>query len=641
MSDNSNTGLMEQAVSSGVQQAGGNLATRAVNWVMKLGKKAFGRLWVDLGPAFSRYIDNAYERYNHVKTLATGEQPRVIIGEDGIFGKDSIYVSISAQYKEEDVDTDTVEPLLKISKHLVIEGTGGIGKSMLLRYLFLKTAMDGHYIPVLLTLRKISNQTTDETGKIDLFRLIDTCMAEFKGRLPREQFEYSLDRGKYLFLLDGLDEVKQELANKTIEAIQTFCQQYPDNPCIITSRPWQNLMPLETFTVVQSGALRKAHAVELASKLDPENEKTDEFCRQLKENLFDRHEDFAENPLLLGMMFLTFRRTNSIPDHLADFYGKTFDALYSLHDSTNKGTYQREFHCKELEEPSFRNLLAYFCFHSYFQEDYEFSKDSILTYIDQGIRKLKLSKVCAQDYIDDLCDAVCILVVEGDTYRFSHRSFQTYFAACYTDKLLDGPQKTLFKELLYGNNVYSDHAEYYNILSQFSVNRFFQNALEDELRNIHKITEGSSEPNSSFLMLLFDGVFISSKSNTMVFLASRPRHVGIYYRLNVICVFILHISKIFNSYKQFTRADASSFVNLYYSIFTSSPRSNDIQILFDEMESPGYVDDNGRSKLYAELARIYRVTEIRTAIGDWLQKLDEERANIKPKSFSDFIKGLR
>lgn len=506
MGNDSNTGLTEQAASSGAQQAGGNLATRAVNWVMKLGKKAFGRLWVNLGPAFSRYIDNAYERYNCVKTLATGEQPRVIMGEDGIFGKDSIYVSISAQYKKEDVDTDTVEPLLKISKHLVIEGTGGIGKSMLLRYLFLKTAMDGHYIPVLLTLRKISNQTTDETGKIDLFRLIDTCMAEFKGQLPREQFEYSLDRGKYLFLLDGLDEVKQELANKTIEAIQTFCQQYPDNPCIITSRPWQNLMPLETFTVVQSGALRKAHAVELASKLDPENEKTDEFCRQLKENLFDRHEDFAENPLLLGMMFLTFRRTNSIPDHLADFYGKTFDALYSLHDSTNKGTYQREFHCKELEEPSFRNLLAHFCFQSYFQEDYEFSKDSILAYIGQGIRKLKLSKVRAQDFINDLRDSVCLLVEEGDTYRFSHRSFQAYFAACYTMGLSDEQQKKLFSQYCFSGLFSIKQRDYCELLVQMEPQRFAINALEHDLRYLQELVGESPCPDISLLKCLFSNV---------------------------------------------------------------------------------------------------------------------------------------
>lgn len=92
MGNDSNTGLMEQAASSGVQQAGGNLAALAVSTVVNLVKKKYGETQIDLGAAFNRYLDNAYERYNHVKTLATGIQPRTIIG------KDSIYVSINVQY---------------------------------------------------------------------------------------------------------------------------------------------------------------------------------------------------------------------------------------------------------------------------------------------------------------------------------------------------------------------------------------------------------------------------------------------------------------------------------------------------------------------------------------------------------------
>ena len=631
MGNDSNTGLMEQAASSGVQQAGGNLAALAVSTVVNLVKKKYGETQIDLGAAFNRYLDNAYERYNHVKTLATGIQPREIIGED------SIYVSIGAQYKEKEVDTETVEPLLEISNHLVIEGTGGIGKSMLLRYLFLKTAMDGDYIPVLLTLRKINDQTADQ---IDLFQLIDTCMAEFDGQLPREQFVYSLRSGKYLFLLDGLDEVKEKLAGPTIKAIRDFCKKYPKNPCIITSRPQQNLMPLETFTLVQSDVLRKAQAIELASKLDPENEKTAEFCRQLEEDLFEKHKDFAENPLLLGMMFLTFARTNSIPDHLADFYSKTFDALYSLHDSTNKGTYQREFRCKNLDEPSFKKLLSYLCFHSYFRTHYEFSKDpirnrnsdkySIWDYIEEGIQKLRLSQVRAQDFIDDLCDAVCILVVEGDTYRFSHRSFQTYFAACYTDKLSDQVQKSIFKNLFQKDFSWVSHAEYFKILSQISVNRFFQNTLEDDLRTIHKAIESTPDPDTSLIKILCDAVFINRGSNSVsfgyrsLFLNARKTN----YIRNVIFTFlgILKIGVIFYPDIQYFRG---TLIPTLDSVLGTVKNVID----FDEVQSSNCVDDNDRSKIFSELAKICRVAEIRAAIAEWLQKADEERANLEKDDF--------
>lgn len=508
-----------------------------------------------------------------------------------------------------------MEPLLEISKHLVIEGTGGIGKSMLLRYLFLKTAMDGDYIPVLLTLRKINKQASD---KINIFQLIDICMAEFKGRLPREQFEYSLDRGKYLFLLDGLDEVKQELAVPTIKAIQGFCAKYPDNPCFITSRPRQNLMPLETFKVVKSGLLRKEQAVELASKLDPENEKTAEFCRQLEEELFEKHKDFAENPLLLGMMFLTFRRTNSIPDHLADFYGKTFEALYSLHDSTNKGTYQREFHCKELNEPSFRNLLAYFCFQSYFQEDYEFSKDSILAYMEKGIRKLGLSQVRAQDYIDDLCDAVCILVEEGEIYRFSHRNFQAYFAACYTMGFSDEQQKQLFARHCFPNN-YTPYArlDYCRLMMQLESHRFAINALEPDLRSLLEQADKSPFPDVFFLKHIHEKFEVFSGYISFDIVAP------LYY------IIILAVNKCF--YVRYSNYDfdyIASYVRKTWHYYSLS---------FNQIDSSPFLTDEERTNLYATLVKAAGIPELRAAIRDWLQKLDEQRANLQQ---DDFLESL-
>lgn len=626
MSDNDNgtVGLMEQGASSAVKQAGSNFAVLAVNKVEQLGKRVLGRLWVDLGPAFSRYLDNAYERYNCVKTLATGNQPRTIIGED------SIYVSIGARYKGTKVDTETVKPLLGISKHLVIEGTGGIGKSMLLRYLFLKTAMDGDYIPVLLTLRKINDHATGKASKIDLFQLIDTCMAEFDGQLPREQFVYSLQEGKYLFLLDGLDEVKEKLTGPTVEAIQTFCQQYPDNPCIITSRPRQNLMPLETFTVVRSGVLQKEQAIELASKLDPENEKAEEFCRQLQQNLFKKHKDFAENPLLLSMMFLTFVCNNSIADHLADFYNDTFDALYK---SKHTMLFRREFHCRGLDEPSFKNLLSYFCFQSYFHEDFEFSKDSILAYIDNGIQKLKLSQVYAQDFIDDLCDAVCILVDEGKIYRFSHRSFQTYFAACYTKGLSDETQKKIFSARCFINtDIFIKRSDYCHLLTQMEPQRFAANALEHDLRYLQKQADKSPAPDVYFLRRIYNYIIANNDFQFVKFPKfSTVRMIEI--RLLSVCCGDMLTQDCFDKYyvHNMIRSAFSKATAFHHKIN---------KISFKRIDSSRFLTSKERNNLYLELAKAAGIPEIRAAIREWLQKLDKQRANLQQNDSDDFLESL-
>ena len=147
---------------------------------------------------------------------------------------------------------------------------------MMMRYLFLNTANRGEYVPVLLELRKISKQTS---GNISIMDLIYTCMKDFDVELPREQFEFSLQIGKYLFFMDGFDEVKESMAVETAEQIQKFGSKYPNNPCIITTRPGRDTAPLETFTTVKSLPLSKEQAVELAKKIWDEDEKTREFCK--------------------------------------------------------------------------------------------------------------------------------------------------------------------------------------------------------------------------------------------------------------------------------------------------------------------------------------------------------------------------
>lgn len=356
------TALVETAADGAAKKSGEILgeraANRALNAIIDCVKSKYGKAQVQIGLVFDRYLENATQRYNQIRTLATGTTPRSIIGED------NLYVQIGLNYNGEEIDTSSVDPLLQISSNLLILGTGGVGKSMLTRYLFLDTAKYGEYVPVLIELRRIRGQSS---GQLSILDLIYTCVKDFDVELPREQFEYSLQFGKYLFLFDGFDEVKSSLAKETAEAIQKFSAKYPKNSFIVTSRPRTETSPLETFTILKSMRLSKAQAIDLASRIWAKDEKTREFCQQLDETLYEKHKDFAENPLLLTMMFLTFMRNSSIPDHLSDFYQKAYDALYSAHDNQDKGCYRRDFACKSLDENEFRHILSHFCFQSYFR----------------------------------------------------------------------------------------------------------------------------------------------------------------------------------------------------------------------------------------------------------------------------------
>lgn len=615
------TSLLDSGSESGAKKLGESIANRALSALVDGVKDKYGRAQIRLGAAFERYLKNATQRYNQVRTLATGTTPRTIIGPE------NIYVNIGIRYGERVIDTSTVDSILQISNNILISGTGGIGKSMLMRYLFLNTANRGEYIPVMLKLQRISNQTS---GQISILDLTYSCMKELDVELPKDQFEYSLRLGKYLFLMDGFDEVKESQSSETAEAIQNFCAKYPNNPCIITSRPKRETSPLETFTEVKSMALSKQQAVLLASKLWKEDEKTREFCRQLSDELYEKHQDFAENPLLLSMMFLTFMRNNSIPDHLADFYSKAYDALYSTHDSS-KGYYQREFQCKTLDESNFKLLLSHFCFQTYFKEVYEFTKVQLLSYLEKSTKKLELADVKATDFLEDLLNVVCILIEDGDIYRFSHRSFQTYFAACYTSNILtDEQQKKLFSSSLSDGKIFWTMEDYYELLSQIEPQRFAVNALEDELHSIQKTVNKSSNPDVCILKMQFNGFELSQR---------KDRNAKLFFRIdtsssryyNIISLFRRFVIR--NSYieHQEQKQDVE-FIKSWFDRLAVS----EMQVLsFEDIDSSEFFTNKERNDLYAAIARTRNIPRLRTAISEWLNQLDVNRKKLDADNFID------
>lgn len=599
---------------------------RILNGVMDAVSGKFGQAKVHLGTVFHTYLENAYRRYNQIRTLATGLEPQSIVGPN------NIYVHIGVSYRGKEIDTHTAENLLCLGNNLLIFGTGGIGKSMLMRYLFLNTINQGSRIPVLLELRKVSEQSGEN---ISIPELIYTCMLAFNAKLPEEQFKYSLELGKYLFLFDGLDEVPEAKAKQTAAALQEFSAKYPKNAYIITSRPFQDPSPLETFFPLYSMMMSKEQAVSLAQKLGNASgeEKTAAFCQQLEETLFDKHKDFAENPLLLSMMFLTFIHNNSIPDHLSDFYEKSYQALYSTHDS-RKGMFRRDFRCKGLTEQSFKTLFAHFCFQTYLKEQFEFKEDVLLAWLNKSIQKLHLKNVSASSYLEDLRSAVCLIIQDGPIYRFAHRSFQTYFAAYYTSHLTDQQQVSLMHSI-FQTVLYLDRRDYHILLYQLEQGRYLTNFLEPGLRELQSRTEKDTDPDLGTLKLLYTGFIITDEvSSTGISLTAFAHDQ-------------CHLQNTYNLFRHFwgfkPRAENFTLKTKYHEILQTAKKilpSKKESILnhtfsFSEIDQSTRIQPKEHFDLYRFLLYRYCIPETRTAITQWLSELDAKRAALSTPNFID------
>lgn len=349
----------------------------------------------------------------------------------------SFYECIGVKFNNHSIDTHSVKNITAIGHNIIITGTGGIGKSTMMKHFFLNCIVEESYIPILLELRYFNDKDIKEISIIDA---LYENISNGRFKLEKEYFLYSLESGYYLILLDGYDEVKGDKTYKINKEIMNLCNKYPDNYYIVSSRPTEEFISWTNFIELRSLPLTKVQALSLINKLDYDYDVKHNFYKQLESYLFDKYTTFASNPLLLTIMLMTFENRASIPDKLNEFYEQAFSALFNVHDAT-KGSYKRDIRSK-LGYEDFKLVFSYICFKSYFNSKYEFTEASLLDYISQAKTKLE-KNFDSEDYKEDLIKSVCMLVREGLIYKFSHRSFQEYFAALYTCKLTDDVQERL------------------------------------------------------------------------------------------------------------------------------------------------------------------------------------------------------
>ena len=396
--------------------------------IATLGKNVWAGTKVDFDIPFLRYEERAYEKYSRIKTILYRAEPQPLY---------DFFEYPKLRMEQRIIRTESVENILNISRFLLIEGTGGIGKSTLLKHLFMNELAHKDLIPIYLELKDMNEADASQTIREFIFERLNTL----GSKLDEAAFEYALKQGYFLFLMDGYDEVTTEKRNRFFRDIDTFFDRYPENYYVISSRPISSFLELQRFTVLETLPFDKEQAVSLIEKLDFDREIKQRFVTALSDRLFDEHESFASNPLLLSIMLLTYDNYAEIPAKQHLFYEEAFHTLYSKHDATKSG-YKRTLR-SGLSYDDFRSVFAYFCFASYLKDKLEFSREACADLLKEAQKHTKLT-FDWEDYLEDLLTSVCVLYQDGLAYLFSHRSFQEYFTALF---LKDLPDDRLFSTI--------------------------------------------------------------------------------------------------------------------------------------------------------------------------------------------------
>ena len=441
-------------------------------------KITYNEVKIDLEIPFQAYLTNSYEKYSKIKTIIYGIEPKKLYD----------FFEIPFLKKGSDIIKPTTTKILTdLSKFLIIEGSGGIGKSTLMKHLFLSELKLKDYIPIFTELKDFN-----EEGHLDLEKLLLKKLNQFHNTFQEEYLDYALQSGCFLFLLDGYDELYSENQKEFFKKLNDFCDKYPENHYILSSRPYSEseFIEFQRFTVLKAVSFTKEQAISLITKIEyPDEELKDKFIRDLESGLYDRHKSFASNPLLLNIMLSTYNDYAEIPQKLHLFYYQAFDTMLSKHDATK--SYRRKM-LSDLSSDTFKECFAIFCFLTYQKAKTEFT----LPEIDEIFKKFppRIKNVLNIDnFIDDLGNALCVLYREGNRYKFTHRSFQEYFVAYFLNIQTDSKMRD-YSFLLIESGKFSTSADsVFPMLEDMSTQRFNNNILIPLLNKFEESKSGEED----------------------------------------------------------------------------------------------------------------------------------------------------
>lgn len=387
----------------------------ATLFLAQSGKKGLDKLSVDLEVGFKKYLDRNYKKLSTTKTILNPSQSIKI---------ENTYVSPNLLIADKRYNEDQFLSFMEDSNFVAVTAMGGSGKSVFLKHIFIRYYNEARgRIPVFVELRNMPKNG-------NLIEFIRSHIFAISPRFDEELFLYALGSGKFLFLLDGFDEIDPLYRPEASKQLINLTYQFDDNLYLISSRPDDEINSWPEFHSVELMGFSKRQVISLLSKIRFDNKIKREFTKLITdENLYETHGTYLANPLLCSIMLLTYNVGGDIPLKMHLFFALTFEVLFNRHDAQKEIAFKRKS-ATGFALDDFKEVMSSFSFASYLDHGPSMSESDARAHALTALNYCKKS-ANANDFLADMCSALSILIKEGGKFYYIHRSFQEYFVSYF------------------------------------------------------------------------------------------------------------------------------------------------------------------------------------------------------------------
>ena len=368
--------------------------------------------------AFIAYYKRAYNNYSIINTLAFKERVKKL---KDIYIPLTIYPVDNKKEKKLTKIEGYPKELLDKYGRILITDTAGMGKSTLMKRMFLDV-IDGQFgIPIFIELRRLNENN-------DILNEVAIQLGGLNDGFDKGILETLFVDGEFIFFFDGYDEISSSNKAFVTRNIQDFVAKAPNNKYILTSRPEEELACFGEFQEFRIRELKKVESYDLLRKYDISGKTSRLLISKLETGNYSMINEFLKNPLLVSLLFAAFDFKQTIPLKKHIFYRQVFDAYFDSHDLSKGDSYVHEKK-SNLDLDDFDKVMRKIGYECLRKQKIEFEKDELLNIIDSAKSGFSNLNFASTSLLGDLLKAVPLFCQDGMYYKWVHKSLQEYFAA--------------------------------------------------------------------------------------------------------------------------------------------------------------------------------------------------------------------
>ncbi len=311
------------------------------------------------------------------------------------------------------------------SKHILVEGGPGQGKSLFLRKLCITEGSGSSFIPIFIEFRNLKY-------KGNLKEELIGAIGDLGVRLDNELFDFLANSEKIILLLDGFDEVPNSERDRVARELETIVRAFQNLKIVVSSRPDSGMGSSFYFSKRKISPMALDTQVGFVKNLYKENGPAESINKILSSS--DFISEVTTTPLLLSLFSITYSARQFKPDSLSEFYSLLFPTMLYRHDRMKIG-FERERKSK-LTDYKMQKVFDALSFLSLNDDCTRFPMFSFQTYLEQSAKLEGLPDDIEDLLIDDITSITALVVRDGyDYYSYTHKSIQEFFAATYISRL--------------------------------------------------------------------------------------------------------------------------------------------------------------------------------------------------------------